>query len=267
MYIDRRYRFRRRRSPWAAILLLFILVGAGYLVFTRTDWLPANPLISRLPSPTPTRSALSFLAEAEDLYRAGKFGGAIAAYAHLAQLEPSNDEAYAWQARLQVLSGRAGDAVILAQKAVNIKESAFNLGVLAMAYDWNNQYPEAMDNGLKAVDKDPLLAEAHAFLAEVYADKTNWDRALVEGQAGVKLNPKSAIAQRNLGYVLERQGRFEEAIAAYEQAAQIEPQLGYIYVGLGNCYLAKGQDEQALAQFQKAAAANPDNPAIFDQVG
>jgi len=266
MKIDRRYVHRRRRSPWPFFTFLVILAGGLFVLANRTN-LIINPFLPVEPSPTPTRTALSYLAEAEDMYREGKLGAATEAYARVSVLEPKNDEALIWQARLLILQGRAAKAIELAERAVELNESAFNLGVLAMAHDWNGDYDEAMDTALKAVDKDPVLAEAHAFLAEVYADRNNWWMALQEGETAVKLNERSAIAQRNLGYVLERQGRAEEAIEAYNRAAEIEPHLGYIYVGAGSAYLALGDREKALEQFQKAVATNPDNPYNYDSLG
>ena len=45
MYIDRRYRGRRRRSPWPIIVLLVVILVPGiYLLATRTRFFE-NPLI------------------------------------------------------------------------------------------------------------------------------------------------------------------------------------------------------------------------------
>ncbi len=148
-----------------------------------------------------------------------------------------------------------------------MQPNARNLAILATALDWENQLDEAIKTALRAVDKDPLLAEAHAALAEVYADKNNWTRALEEAQAAVKLNANSAWVQRNYGYVLERQGRYREAITAYERAATLDPRMGFSYIGAGNSYLVLGEYENALAQFRKAVDANPDVPVGYDAFG
>lgn len=282
MYIDRRYRGRyHRRARWPFFLALLILAGAAYyglhkfdvpgkirsgqLAFDPSN--PLHPLKPPLPSPTPTRAPASYLEEAEARYKAGRLTEASQAYAAVSALEPNNAEALQWQAWLLILRGRPTEAVPLARKAVDIKDSAMNLGVLAMALDWSEKYDEAIDYALKAVDKDPMLAEAHAFLAEVYADKNNGGRAWEEAQTAIKLNPNSPIAQRNLGYLYERQGRYRDALAAYAKAADLGPQLGYIHISAGNTYQAMADFPNALTEFQKAADANPDSPVGADQLG
>ncbi len=282
MYINRSYKSKyRRRSRWPLFLLLLLAVGAVIYALVSAGVVsvseqagharvavdPRNPFVPVLPSPTPTRTPLSYLAEAEDHYKAGRLGQALAAYAQVTAEEPANDEAYRWQAWLLILRGRPGEAVPLARKAADLKATAMNLGVLAMALDWNENYDEAIDAALKAVDRDPLSAEAHAFLAEVYADKNSWYLALNEAEAAVKINAKSFIAQRNLGYVLENQGRYKDALAAFEVAGQLAPNLGYIPISAGNTYMAMGDYEHALAEYQNAVNLNPDSPVGYDVLG
>ena len=266
MIIDRRYRPRRRRSPWLIVALLALVVLGGYLFVTRTKFL-VNPFSPVEPTPTPTRSATSYLAEAEEHYAAGRLGAAAKSYQRVTELETKNDDALARRAWIAVLTGHPETGAELAARAVELNPSAHNLSMLAMAQDWAGRYDDAIKTALKAVDKDPLSAEAHAVLAEIYADRNNWNRALEEAKTAVKLKADDALVQRNLGYVLERQGRHVEAIDAYNRAAQLAPKLGFSHIGAGNSHLARGEYEEALAQFQKAVAANPDNPVGYDALG
>lgn len=267
MQIDRRYRGRRRRSPWPIIALLVVILLPGiYLLATRTRFFenPFNPL---QPTPTPTRSAVSYLAEAEDYYKAGLLAAAAEGYQRVAQLEPQNDEALNRLAWLWILRGHPERAVEVAGEAVEINENASNLAMLALALDWNGQYDEAIKVGLKAVDRDPLSAEAHAVVGEIYADRNNWSRALDEARQAEKLNPDSAFVQRSLGYVLSMQGRYQEALDAYARAAELAPKLGYIYLSAGNIHMALREYEDAIAQFEQAVQANPDIPTGYDALG
>ncbi len=266
MRLDRRYRGRRRRSAWPIIPLLLLLAGCVYLLATRTRFFenPFNPL---LPTPTPTRTALSYLAEAEDLYGQRRLVDALKAYERAAELEPDNDEAFRKQAWLQIQLGHPDRAVGPAEQAVAIRDDVENLWMLAMALDWAGRYDDAIKIALQAVDQDPLSAEAHAILAEVYMDKGNWARALDEIETAVELNPDSAIVQRNLGYVLDNQGRHREALAAFARAAELDPTLGYIYTTAGNGRLALGEYAKAIQEYEKAVAATPDSPVGYDALG
>ncbi|QLQ07956.1 MAG: tetratricopeptide repeat protein [Anaerolineae bacterium] len=238
MYISRRRRKRRSILPFIIIGLL--LIGAAYVINQSANLIELrNPLVPPEPTPTPARSALSYLAEAESLYANGQIPEAIGAYAGVAALEPDNDEALRWQARLHALLGHTAAAVTLAQKAVDIDPTEpRNLAVLAMALDWNKQYDDALKTALNALDLDATLPEAHAYLAEIYMDKGIWALALEEAQTAVKLDENSVEAWRTLGYVLDQQGRRDEALQAYDRAIALHPKLGYLYIGKGYVYLA-----------------------------
>ena len=266
MIIDRRYRPRRRRSPWGVLVVLGLLAAIVYVGVVRTQDM-RNPFTPPTATPIPTRSAASYLVDADDAYKAGRLAEARTIYAQAATLEPTNDAALSRVAFLWIVSGHPERGVEVGRRAVEVNPSAMNLGILAMAYDWNGDFEEAMKAALKAVDKDPASAEAHAFLAEVYADRNNATRALEEAQTANKLNPSSGIVQRNLGYVLERLGRYKEARAAYDRAVQIEPKWGYIHIGAGQAYLAQADYANAVASFQLAVQANPDLPTGYDALG
>lgn len=267
MYIDRRYRGRRRRSPWPFIFLLaLVLVPGIYLLATRTRFFE-NPFDPLRPTATPTRSAVSFLAEAEDQYRAGLLAAATVNYQRVTELETENDAAWNRIAWLWILRGHPRRAVEAAQQAVELKPSADNLSMLAMALDWNSEFDEAIKVALRAVDTDPLSAVAHATLGEVYADRNNWSRALEEARQAEKLDPDSFYVIRNLGYVLSMQGRYDEALAEYARAATLAPTLSYIPIGAGNIHMALGNYEEAIAEFEKAVEINPDIPVGYDALG
>ncbi len=267
MQIDRRYRGRRKRSPWPFVFLLgLILIPGIYLLSTRTRFFenPFNPLA---PTATPTRSAVSYLAEAEDAYDAGLFAKAAESYQRMVELEPDNHQILNRVAWLWILRGHPERAVEVAQQAVDVEPSAENLSMLAMAQDWNGEYDDAIETALDAVDADPFSAQALATLAEVYADRNNWQRALEEAREAEKLDPNSAYVIRNLGYVLSMQGRYEEALVEYARAAELDPKLGYIYISAGNIHMALNEYDLAIQQFEKATEVNPDIPTGYDALG
>jgi tetratricopeptide (TPR) repeat protein len=267
MFIDRRYRGRKKRSPWPFIFMLAIILIPGvYLLATRTRFFenPFNPLA---PTATPTRSAVSYLADAEDAYNAGLFAKAAESYGQMLALEPDNHRTLNRMAWLWILRGHPEEAVPLAQRAVDVEANAENLSMLAMAQDWSGDYDEAIKTALKAVDADPLSAIAHATLGEVYADRNNWQRALDEARQAEELDPNSFYVIRNLGYVLSMQGRSEEALEAYAKAVALDPKYGYINISAGNIYMILSDYNAAIEQFEKAVEVNPDIPTGYDALG
>src|SRR5690606_20881068 len=89
MYLDRTYRpRRRRRGGIMRFWPLMLLVVLGIILYEQQPaW-----IVARMPEPTviPTRSAVSFLADADIAYRSGNIAGAIAAYEQVMRLEPAN---------------------------------------------------------------------------------------------------------------------------------------------------------------------------------
>ena len=71
-------------------------------------------------------------------------------------------------------------------------ESAESQAILGMVLDWSGRAHEAMTPLLRAVQLNPSLAEAHAYLAEGYADTDRLVRAQETIAQAVGLEPEGA---------------------------------------------------------------------------
>jgi len=255
---------RKRRSSPVRVLILLVLIGGVLYVVTQRPELVTSHFV---PTPTPTRSLASYLDEAEALYLRGELDDAIHLYEKAAGLDPDNTTIYVRWSRLLAIRHLTAEAVQRAQEAASKLENAKTLAALCMALDWDGQYAEALKKCQTAIQLDPEYAEAHAYLAEVYADLVSWDRALEEAELAVSLDDTSVDAHRNLGYVLEKQGRYHNAISEYERAIELQPKLGYLYIGLGRNYLVLADYDSAVEQFQKAIQVDTDNVEGYDLLG
>ncbi len=269
MYIQPK---KKRRSRPGRVILMLALIGLGVyaLLWRRDEWLQP---IHLGPTPAPTPSAQDLMLEAEVLYRDGELNGAIEVYAHIAEIDPTNPEPLAQQARLLTFRRRTAEAVEVARKAVERdEESAVARAALCMALDWHAEaddrlYQEALEECLAAVDLDPSYTEAHAYLAEVYADLGHWSRALEEGQLAVSLDDSSVDAHRNLAYALERQGKYRQAIEEYTRAIQLHPRLAVLYIAAGRNYAYLNKHNDAIAQYERATVIDPDAADAWDYLG
>jgi tetratricopeptide (TPR) repeat protein len=266
MYLEPTIRRKRRRSSPLRVMFLLMLISAGIYVYAliKQEQIE-SPFI---PTPTPTRAAVSYAAEAEELYLQGKLAEAIVAYEQAIALEPDDVLLHIPLARLLILEGRMIEAVRRAQWATQMApENARAWAVLGMAYDWSGDIPQAIDACQRAIELDPTYAEGYAYLAEAYADAVRWADATEAAQTALQLDDRSVDVHRDYGYVLERQGNYSGALEAYERALQIHPNLAYIHIAAGRDYRALGDLDAAVSSFQRATEVDPDNAEAYDQLG
>jgi tetratricopeptide (TPR) repeat protein len=264
MYLGRK---PQRRSPRLTLLLLILIAAAASFVYYLGAYQPrwSQPFE---PTPTPTRTPQSYIAEAEAYYGQGQLDEAIAAYEQAVRINPDDVMSHVRLAHLLVLRERSVEALLQAQQAVLQEPSnPQGLGALCRALDWEGQYGQAFDACECAIELDPNYAEAYAYLAQTYADTGDWIPARQYAQQAVQMNYQSMDAHFIRGYVLEAQGRYREAAEAYDNAIILHPRLAPLYIGSGQNHRVLGQFKEAVDRFEKATRLDPANPAGYDQLG
>lgn len=204
MYLDRDYTPRRRKNRnwfWWIAILGFI---GSYFYVRQPDWLVNQPLQA---TPTPTRSALSWQAEAEIHHVTGNYAGAIAAYQRAAQLEPDNADPLVAQAEIYMTDRRINEAYELAAQAVAINpEHVAALNIYARTLDWQGDYETAINAAFDALDLQPDNPATLAILGEIYSDVGNWSRAQEYIDQALAIDPRHVLALRNQAVLYELQG-------------------------------------------------------------
>lgn len=258
MYLDRgSVNFRRkRRNNLNRIALYVVLILIGLYVAQRVRSGEIQPAF--IPTPTATRSPMSYAEEGEAHFSSGRLADAVAAYEQATRLAPTNVEYWINLARFQVYAEQPEKAVETADIAVLIdRENSMAHAVRALALDWAGDYEEATNAAVRAIQLDANNALAHAYYAEVLTDTQRWAQAGDEAQLALSLNPNSMDVQRTYGYYLENVGAYEDAIRAYQAAATINPNLAFLYMRLGLNYRVLQQYDTALEYFQRASALDP----------
>ena len=256
----------RRRSPRLIILLLLLILAAtvmvNYISTHRPVWVTFQP------TPTATRPARSYVAEAEAYYGEGQLDEAISSFQHAAGLAPDDPAIRVRLAQLLVFRERSAEAAAEARTAVLLAPSSPQaVAILCRALDWEGLYAEALDACECAIELDARYAEAYAYLSEVYSDVGNWTAARTYAQQAVDLNYQSMDAHRNQGYAYEMQGRFAKAAQAYENAIYLQPKLAPLYVSAGRNYRAQNKFKEALDRFERVIRLDPNSPVGYDHLG
>lgn len=283
MYYERS---QRRRSSPRRVLILLILVGIGIFILINQNGLRQR--INPPPTPTATRTARSYVVEAESLAQTGNLKAATDAYIQAVSLEPDNVDVLVTLSRLMALTDRTAEAVKWAERVTQIApQSAVAQAALAMALNWHSAkllqqgrdteasktMQQALAAAKTAVSLDPSYPEAHAYLAEIYADLGDIENAGVSIQKALALDPSRSDVQRALGYVRENEGNYTGAVAAYRKAIGLTPNIAYLYLALGRNYRAiaiqsdNSAWQSALDAFKHGTEVDPTNVTLLDELG
>jgi len=248
MYLDRTYRPRRRNRGAGRFWPLYLLIALGIILYEQQpSWLSSQEL---QPTPIPTRSAISFLADAEDALFAGDYTSALAAYAQATRMEPNNVDALVAQSEIQLIFRDPQKAFTYAQQAVAAApKNPKALTAQARAFNWLEKNEEAVNAALDALDISPQFANALAVLGEIYTDEGNYAKAEEYLNQAQAIEPENLTLLRNRAYLYERRRQFEEAITAYDAAIAAAPYRFDLLLEKGLLYRVQ------LLDFQKANSA------------
>lgn len=243
------------------------------------------------PPPTPTRSATSYLMEAEARFTAGDLQGSIQAYLEASRLEPQNAQILAKLARIQTYSSalvttdaerkaRLEEALASANKAIELNpEDSDAHAVRAFVLDWyanpvlvgekqaQAYLTEAEQEAVRALQLNNQNTLALVYYAEILVDQQKWTQAERYIQQALERDPNLMDAHRVHAYVLESQSAYNQAIQAYNEAIRLAPNLTFLYLRAGANYRrlgfgaptpeqAKPLYEEALRYFAAAARIN-----------
>lgn len=124
----------------------------------------------------------------------------------------------------------------------------------------------------KAIELDPNLAEAHAWLAISHYGaainygedvKANQDRGLAYAQKAMSLDMSDPMAHSVLGYVWLCEGKLEEAESEFQMALRINPNHADTLVNMADLRVLQGQPKDAIELAEHALRLNPYPPGWY----
>ena len=134
---------------------------------------------------------------------------------------------------------------------------------LANVYFDLNNIENAYYYQQKAVDINPLLAEARTNLGNIFLKKNMVDSAIEQYQIALKINSADAKTYHNLANAYRRKERPDEAIRLYNTALEFDPNSIEAYKGLAQTYYSKGLTDKAIITLKKAIDVNSRDADIY----
>lgn len=121
---------------------------------------------------------------------------------------------------------------------------------------------------VKAVDLDPLLAEAHAVMGWVYSREFDWANAMKSFRRAIELNPSLTQVYSNYSFsTLRPLGRFGEAEQLMQVARRVDPLSMDVLRETGQVQFVAGRYDDAVATLQRVYAVEPDLPIVKVYLG
>src|SRR5258708_17988121 len=122
-------------------------------------------------------------------------------------------------------------------------------------------FPQPKAAAQKALEIDPLLADAHGALATTFAAYDwNWVEAEREFKRAIELNPNVADIHYRYGLIyLIPAGRTDEAIREIKRALELEPFSIAMNANLAGAYMYARQNDLALEQARKTFDLEPNH--------
>lgn len=253
---------RRRGNPFK---ILFLALLVGFLVYVNMTVEPLAPTLF-LASPTPTISAETYLAQAEQLASEGKYSQALSTYTQAIMADPQNPALYQAAARLHLYRGNYEAAVENAGNAILLNpSSSMGEAMKGFAHGMLGDYLDAESSLNRAIELDSSNSAAYAYLSIVLSQKVllgaevlgDLDRAIEASRNAQAIAPESLESHWARGNVLEITANYEEAVVELEQAVAINTNIGELHIALGRNYRFLGRNNLAVEEFTKANALNP----------
>ncbi|MFN8424968.1 MAG: tetratricopeptide repeat protein [Anaerolineales bacterium] len=253
---------RRKRRPNIFGWIVFGLVLLFGYYFNQV-YLPSQPN-PFLPTPTPTRSREAYVAEAESLFKDGKFLQSIQTYQEAIRSSPRDPALYVAIARVQMLAGQAKEAQANAENALLLDpNNSTAIAIRAWAADAQGDNSQALTWIEQALQLDPNNGLAHAYYTEILVNSGSFDnitKAIDESKVALALAPDSMEAHRARGLLLEATRNYEEAVGEFKAALAINDDVPDLWISLGLNYRVLGVSDQAIDAFTRANVLNPANP-------
>lgn len=276
MYLKgRNVPLRRSRRGWAwRIILLLGGILAGLIVVLQVQEGNIQQIDPFAPTPTVTRSPLSWAEEARAQFAAGKFTGAVEAYVMALTIEPKNVDYWIGRARAEIFDQQYAAGLQSAEAAVLLEpDSARTRAIKAWALRELGRTDEAGAEATQAIGLDPNYAPAHAYYSLILNDQLNFDQGFREAQIALDLDPQLIESHIAMGFSNESVGNREGAIKRYNDALALNPNVISIYRRIALNYRAQGVAaagrgekaasgayfEQAIQYFNRALSLDPNN--------
>ena len=195
-------------------------------------------------------------------HKLGELDDAVAIARRLLEANPSNTEVLYSAYRLYSDLGSRTIARLVREG----RDSARLHQVTAELLEAQGDYPQAVEQYRRAIEKDPQLPGIHRALGvallNASPDAAGRNEARKEFQRELAANPVDYHSEYQLGEIYWTKEEHEEAVKRYRRAVELNGNFVDALIALGKVHTVRGEAAQALAYLEKAARLDPENEVV-----
>jgi Flp pilus assembly protein TadD len=195
-------------------------------------------------------------ARAEELYKAGRIQQAEALYSRVAASDPEYRQALVRLGTIYYATERPALAEDRFRTALQLRESAGVLTLLAGAQFNQEEFDEAYKSAKRALELDPKQTKAFAALGMIYTALKNWPDADAAYAESLRLDPKDSTTWYLRGRSYYLRNEFAKAREAFESALKLNPQSIRVYENLALTLDLLGDPKAAEKTFENGVREN-----------
>lgn len=135
------------------------------------------------------------------------------------------------------------------------------------AFDRERELPKMRSVAEKAIQLDPLLADAHDARGMAYARDAQWEQSEKSFRRAIELSPTRAMSYGHLAmYLLLPLGRIEEAINQLRVAEKADPLSYEVHFDLSYVLISAGRYDEAAGHCEKLPSDGLDKAACLGRI-
>lgn len=182
---------------------------------------------------------------------------AAEAYEKLIRISGDNAEYYVYLARLYMRLEKMADAKRVLEEGLGIFDQHAELHFTMAVYcEHEGEFDLMVKHLKKAIELDPMHADAMNFLGYSYAEKNmNLEEALMLVENSLALKPGNGYITDSLGWIYFKMGKYDKALKTLIKASDIISNDPVILDHLGDAYLVNENKKKAMDAWKRALEA------------
>jgi len=156
------------------------------------------------------------------------------------------------RAQLSVAKGKKRQENLVAYNKTIKELTATDWYAKGWALQYSGRHNDAIAAHSKAIELDPLYAQAYNMRGASYASLGNLNQAIQDHNRAIELDPQYAAAYSNRGVAYAQMGNSRQAINDFGRAIDLDPEFAGVYANRGTLYHNFGNYRQAINDFDKA---------------